>query len=255
MLALFAQTWHIYRRNFRIWLAQPFAVLPGLFISAFLFIVFGFSFGEVVAIPGFPAESYLAFITGMILVQAMVFSGGDSGFAMLTDIVSGYFDKLLLAPINRFSILLGSVLIAATRSLMQTVVIIVLALALGVEFQSGIGGILVIALLTVGFGVAWSCLGLIIAIRTKSAQATQSSFVLFFPFVFMTTSFMPKDLLPGWFQLFVTINPVTYVLEGVRALVVVGWDWGPIVTGLWVTGLSLALLLGFTTWLYRRETA
>jgi ABC-2 type transport system permease protein len=226
-----------------------------LFRSAFLFLAFGGAFTSVATLPGFPSGDYNSFLTAMIVVQAVVFSGADAGVATLTDILSGYFDKLLLAPINRFSILFSSLLMAGTRALVQAVVIVIIALALGVSFKTGVAGILVLLLLSAVFGIAWSCLGLMIAFQTKSAQATQSSFVLFFPFIFFTSAFMPKEFLSGWFKVAVTANPVDYVLQGMRALIIVGWDWGTFLTGLWVL---IALTVGLTataTWLYRRATA
>ena len=252
---LFRQTYYIYKRNFKIWVTQPANILPSLFITVFLYLVFGSTFGDVTKLPGFPSENYNAFLVAMILVQAVVFSGGDAGFAMLTDILSGYFDKLLLAPINRLSILLGSLLIAGTRALIQAVVIVVMALALGVSFKGGMIGALAVIVVSGLFGVAWSCLGLIIALRTKSVRATESSFVLFFPFVFLTSAFMPKELLSGWFKVAVTINPVNYVLEGMRAIVVEGWVWDTILLGVGVLAVMTLLLAGLATWLYRRTTA
>ncbi len=253
-MSIVRETWYIYLRNLRIWIMQPVNVLPSLFISAFLYLVFGSSFGDVIDLPGFPATNYNAFLTAMILVQAVVFSGGDAGFGMLTDILSGYFDKLLLAPINRSSILLAQLMIAGTRALVQVVAIVLLAYALGVRFESGMGGVLFVIWMATTFGVAWACLGLIIAFKTKSAQATQSTFVLFMPIVFLTTSFMPYDFLPRWFQIAVNLNPANYVLESMRALVVQGWEWGTVLTGLWVLLGLMAVLVGGTAWLYRRAT-
>ena len=252
---IFRQTYYIYVRNLKIWVTQPAALIPPLFISGFLFIIFGAAFGEVTRLPGFPADDYKAFLVAMILIQAVIFSGGDAGFAMLTDILSGYFDKLLLAPINRFSILFGSLLLAGTRALLQAVVIVLLAFALGVSFKGGVLGAIFIIVLAAAFGVTWSCLGLIIALKTKSAQATQASFVLFFPFIFLTTAFMPKEMLTGWFQVAVTINPVNYVLEGIRVIVIEGWVWDTILIGIGVMAAMTVVLAWLATWLFKRVTA
>ena len=251
---LVRQTYYIYLRNLKIWVRLPAAFFPPLIITAFLYLVFVGSFKEVIRLPGFPADDYASFLTAMILVQAVVFSGGDAGFSMLTDIMSGYFDKLLLAPINRFSILLGSLLLAGTRAILQAALIVLLALALGVTFKTGPLGIVTVIFITGFFGIIWACLGLIIALQTKSAQATQASFVLFFPFIFVTTAFMPMEYLSGWFRLGVVVNPVNYVLEGIRALVIVGWEWDTIVVGLWALAGMATVLIASATWLYRRAT-
>ncbi len=255
MLEIARETYYLYRRNFITWVKMPALVIPSIFISIFLFLVFGASFDGVVSLPGFPIDDYNAFVTGMIIVQAVVFSGSDAGFALVTDIASGFFDKQLLAPINRMSILFGQLLMAGTRALLQTVVIILVAIALGVEFKTGVPGIIAIIIVSAGFGITWSCLGIIIALQSKSAQATQASFILFFPLIFLTDAFMPKEFLSGWFKVAVTINPVTYVLEGIRAMVISGWDWTPVSHGLWaLLGLTVPLV-ALATWLYRRSTA
>ena len=249
------QTWYLYVRNFKVWIAQPINLIGPLVFVAFFFLLFGAPLSRVAEIPGFPADNYQAFIAGMILVQAVIFTGSDVAMAMLADILSGYFDKLLLAPINRFSILMSSLLMAATRTLFQAVAIVIMSLALGVDFQAGVPGILVLVILASTFGIAWSSLGLMIALKTKSAQVTQSSWLLFFPIAFVTTGFMPKELLTGWFRIAVNINPVDYVLESMRVLIIRGWDWGAFLPGLWVLiGLTLALTAGATL-LYRRATA
>lgn len=254
-MAVLTQTYYIYLRNLKVWYSQPANIVPSLFISAFLFVVFGSTFEEVIRIPGFPTNDYEQFLTAMILIQAVIFSGGDAGFAMLTDILSGYLDKLLLAPINRFSILFGSMLLAGTRALIQAVVIVLIAVALGVSFQGGVLGAIAVVLLITLFGLAWACLSLIIALKTKSAQATQSSYVLFFPFIFLTTAFMPRELLPGWFRIAVIINPVNYVLEAARVIIVEGWVWDTILLGVGVlAAMTLAFTLG-AAWLYRHATA
>lgn len=249
------ETYYIYMRNVKIWVTQPVLLIPPLFISLFLFLVFGAAFGEVTGLPGFPTEDYEAFLVAIILVQAVVFSGSDAGFAMFTDILSGYFDKLLLAPINRFSILFGSLLMAGTRALAQALVIILVAFALGVSFKGGALGVVTVIAMSAIFGIAWSALGLMIALKTKSAQATQASFVFFFPFIFLTTAFMPKELLGGWFEVAVTINPVEYVLAALRVIVIEGWVWDTILPGLAVLATMAVGLTAMTTWLFRRETA
>jgi ABC-2 type transport system permease protein len=252
---MFRETYYIYLRNLKVWLAQPATLLPALFITAFIFIVFGSTFGEVVSLPGFPADDYMAFLVPMIIVQAMVFSGGDAGFNILTDMLSGYMDKLLLAPIQRISILLGVLLLAGTRGLVQAVLILALALAFGVSFETGVPGVALLMVMSILFGVAWSCLGIIIALKTRSVTATQSSFVLFFPAIFLTTSFMPKEFLADWFQVAVTINPVNYVLEALRVLVIQGWEWDVLLPGLAVLLVMTVGLVGVSTWLYRQSTA
>ncbi|MBI4307061.1 MAG: ABC transporter permease [Chloroflexi bacterium] len=249
------EIYYIYLRNMRTWIGQPMAVASTVMSSAFIFLFFGAPLERVTQLPGFPSGDYEAFLVGMVLVMTVVFSGADMAMAMLTDILSGYFDKLLLAPINRFSILMGSLLTAGTRALAQVLIIVGIAAALGVNFRGGTLGIIAVVLASTVFGVAWACVGLIIALKTKSAQVTQSTWLLFMPIVFLTSAFMPREYLSGWFKIAATVNPVEYVLRGMRVIVIQGWEWETILPGLWVLVAMTVALTTVATWLYHRVTA
>ena len=249
------ETYYIYLRNLKVWKAQPVAIISPVATAAFLFLFFGPPLEGLTRLPGFPSDDYEAFLTGMIIAMTVVFSGSDVAMAALTDMLSGYFDKLLLAPIHRFSILMGMLLVAGTRALAQVVVIVLLALALGVSFKGGVLGILAVIGGATLFGIAMACLGLIIALKTKSVQVTQSTWLLFMPLAFLTSAFMPRELLTGWFKVAVTINPVEYIMAGLRVIIIEGWEWGTILQGLWVLLGLTVVLMTITTWLYRRVTA
>jgi len=249
------EMYYLARRNIKLRVMRPSTIIPSIAISSFLFLAFGYAFGEVTRLPGFPAEDYLAFLTAFIILQSMVFSSGDAGFGMLTDLLSGYFDKLLLAPINRFSILFATLFTASLRAILQVIIIVAIALALGVSFKTGPLGIFTVIWFAVTFSVAWTCLGIIIALMTRSPEVTQSYFVVFFPAVFLTTAFMPLDFLPGWFRILALINPVTYILESARSLVISGWDWNTMWKGVVVVVSFAGMLIALTTWLFRRATA
>ena len=254
-MAIARETYFIYIRNLKTWLSQPAAVITSILMSVFIFLFFGAPLGGVTQLSDFPAEDYTAYLTGMILIMMVVFNGSDVAFALLTDMLSGYFDKLLLAPVNRFSILMGTLLVSGTRAFVQVVVVVALAHALGVTFEGGVLGVLAVVVVATTFGIAMACVGLIIALRTKSVQVTQNSFLLFMPLAFLTTGFMPKELLSGWFKVAVTLNPVDYVMVMVRTIIIEGWEWDTILPGLWVLLATTAAMLTAATWSYRRATA
>ena len=249
------ETYFIYMRNLKTWLGQPALVISTLIMSVFMFLFFGAPLSGMTSIPGFPSDDYDAYITGMIVVMAVVFNGADVAFTLLTDMLSGYFDKLLLAPVNRFSILMGTLLISGTRALAQVLVILAMALALGVSFKGGLVGLVAIVVVATVFGIATACIGLIIALKTRSVQVTQNSWLMFMPLAFLTTAFMPKELLTGWFKWAVTLNPVDYVLVSVRTIIIDGWVWESILPGLWVLTATTVIMLTAATWTYRRATA
>ena len=254
-MKILRETYYIYVRNLKVWVAQPMLVVSPILTAALMFLLFAAPLASLTNLPGFPSDDYNAFMAGMIIVMTVVFSGSDVATSLLTDMLSGYFDKLLLAPINRFSILMGALLVAGTRALSQVLAIVAIALILGVSFKGGVAGIVAVIVAATVFGIAFSCVGIIIAMRTKSIQVTQTSWILFMPIAFMTTAFMPREFLTGWFKVAVTINPVDYVLVAIRSIIIEGWVWDTIATGLWVLTAMTVVLLSAATWVYRRATA
>jgi len=218
------------------------AMVPSLFMPAFFFIINSAAFSSVSQLPGFHNESYLVFYAPVAILMAVFFSSGDAGIDMVVDITSGYFDKLMIAPIHHIAIVIGKLLAVGLRAAVQASIVIVIILLSGGHFVTGFPGFLVMLVLAALFGMAWSAIGMTIALRTRNQRVTQSSFILFFPFTFITTSQLPLHLLHGWYRVAVQLNPVTYVLEAIRALSSGGWQWS--VIGL---GFAVALAVGCVT--------
>ena len=249
------ETYFIYMRNLRTWLGRPSLVVITVLPSAFMFLFFGAPLSGMTSVPGFPSDNYYAYFTAMIIVLAVVMNGSDVAITLLEDMMSGYFDKLLLAPINRFSMLMGLLLVSGTRALIHVLIIVAMALAFGVSFKGGFLGLLAIIFAATAFGITTACIGLIIALKTRSFQATQNSWLMFMPVAFLTTAFMPREFLTGWFRWAVTLNPVEYVLVSVRTLIIEGWQWDSILPGLWVLSALTVVLITAGTWTYSRATA
>ncbi len=167
---------------------------------------------------------------------------------MVADIESGYFDKLLLTPANRISILIGAMGADFIRITIQAVIVLLVAVATGLHFETGLPGAVVLVFMSSLFGLAYSGIGFAIALKTGNAQATQSMWFLFMPLIFTTTMFAPKEALSGWLETAATFNPMTYILEGMRALSLTGWDAADIgitfltVAALGVVTITLAFL-------------
>jgi ABC-2 type transport system permease protein len=200
------------------------ALLPSLFMPVFFFLISSAAFSSVARLPGFTSGSYLQFYAPAAILMAIFFSSGDAGIDLVVDITSGYLDKLMIAPIHHLSIILGKLTAVGVRSMVQATLVMIIILLAGGRIVTGLPGLVTILLLGGLFGIAWSAIGMSIALRTRNQRATQSSFILFFPFTFVTTSQMPLNLLHGWYRAAVQLNPVTYVLEAIRSVTSVGWD-------------------------------
>ena len=135
-----------------------------------------------------------------------------------------------------------------------SVLIMIVGLIAGVGHGGGRRRCVVFVLIAGLFGLAYSGIGLSIALRTGSAQAAQAGFLVFFPLLFLSPAFAPKEVFAGWLEFLATINPVTYVLEGLRSLVLEGWEWDSWATR-WRASRFGAFTLGMTLMALRTRTA
>src|SRR5258707_11880465 len=135
-----------------------------------------------------------------------------TGLAFVTEIDLGYFDKLLVAPVRRSSIIFGRLAADLVRGIGASSLVLLVGLAFGVSIRSGVGGAVVIVLLAALFGVAYAGFGVLVALRTRNAPATQSSFLLFFPLLFLTPNFVPFDLLSPAMEALAPIHPIKYAI-------------------------------------------
>jgi ABC-2 type transport system permease protein len=117
-----------------------------------------------------------------------------------------------------------------------------LGFVLGVRFETGVIGVLAFILLAASWSLAFSGFGYAIALKTGNPAAVNSTFLLFFPFLFLTSSYVPRDQLSGWLSTVAAWNPVTYLLDGLRSLSMEGWD----VTALGQAVLAVAIV-GFAS--------
>jgi ABC-2 type transport system permease protein len=235
------------RRAVREVARYPEATIPTLFIPLFFLAV---NIGQVSktfpsTTPFLHGQGYVAFQLPVSLMFAV--ATATSGLALVTEIDLGYFDKLLVAPIRRSSIIFGRLTADLVRGIGGSLLVLLVGLAFGAHIQSGILGAVVIVLLAATFGVAYAGFGILIALRSRNVQATQSSFLLFFPLLFLSPNFVPFDRLSPLMNTLAHINPVSYVIVGLRSLVINGWVAGQlavaigVIVGLMIilTGLSL----------------
>jgi len=247
MQSTFLSDWyHLSIRNIKqIW-RPALALIPSLFIPIFFFVVNSASLSAFSKVPGFPNVSYRDFIAPVALFTAIFFSAGNAGIELVQDISNGYFKKLLIMPISRLTIILGRLTEVAVQAVFQGMIVLILLLFAGVHFNTGVLGILAIFGIMIVFAMGWSCISMIMALRTQNARLVQSMFVLVFPLLYVTTSQAPLNLLPPVFATLARYNPVTYIIEGVRALVLTGWDNPAIWQGFLVACTMFVVLVSLT---------
>lgn len=224
-------------------LRQPANVIPTILFPLILVAVNSNGLDAANRIPGFPADSYLDFAIAVPFVQGGLFAMMNTGTDLATDVEQGFFKRLALTPVSRVSLLAGQVAGVMFLSVTAAVVYLVAGVAAGVEIHSGFGGALVLILLAAGMGLAFASFGAFVGLRTGSAQAVQGMFPLFFVLLFLSSANLPRELIEAdWFRTIATYNPVSYLVEGVRSLIITGWDGG----ALWPAALVVvvAVVLG-----------
>jgi ABC-2 type transport system permease protein len=198
------------------------AVLPPVFIAFFFFIV-NIGTLENLTQNNIRGFDYTAFEMATAVLLGV--TGVSRAQALVVDVQSGYFDRLLLTPVRRSAILVGHMVADVTVSSILCVPILALAFALGIDFHTGVLGVLVFIVIAALWSLAFAGFGYAIALKTGNPAAVNSSFLLFFPFLFLTSSYVPRGQLSGWLDTVAGWNPVTYLLEGMRSLALAGWRW------------------------------
>jgi ABC-2 type transport system permease protein len=224
-------------------------VVPPVLIALFFFVVNLATLERLTeSIPGF---DYTAFQMATAVLLGV--TGVSRAPAVVLDVQDRYFDRLLLTPVRRSAILLGHMAADVAVAAALTVPIIGVGLLLGVDFVGGPLGVLVFMALAALWSLAFAGFGYAIALKTGNPAAVNSSFLLFFPFLFLTSSYVPRGQLSGWLDTVAGLNPVTYLLDGMRTLVMGdGWAWGELgqavlaiaVVGTISTSLCFAALRG-----------
>ena len=195
-------------------------VIPALIFPVFWFVI---SVGALQdQTERFLDLDYKAFQLPVAIIFAV--TGVSRAVTVVTDIQSGYFDKLSLTPVNRLALLFGLTIADFALVVALTVPVLILGFAIGIRFESGPIGLVVFVLLAGAWGLVYAGFPYAIALKTGSPAAVNSSFLLFLPFVFLTTIFLPREALTGWLATVAIYNPVTYLLDAFRSLISVGWD-------------------------------
>jgi ABC-2 type transport system permease protein len=256
MTAFAYETYHIGRRSLRRFYRVPAGVASTILFPLIQLFVFSQLYKDITSLPGFGGgTSYLAYLAPGQIVFTAFFATSWSGTNILVDHHSGYLDKLRVTPIHRMAILAGELVPLFVGAGLMAGSILVLSVLMGASVATGVVGALLIVVLAGLLGVAWAGTSYLPALLTKSEQATSTLAILAFPLAFMSTAFVPASLMPDWIRVVNDWNPLTYVIEAIRALMVTGFDWGAIGRALAALAILGAVLHGASFWAFRRLTA
>jgi ABC-2 type transport system permease protein len=201
---------------------DPAAVMPPVFIALFFFVV---NIATLKKLTGsHPGFSYTAFEMATAILLGV--TGVSRAPALVLDVQTQYLDRLLLTPVRRTAILIGHMTADVAVAAALTIPILALGIGLGVRFQGGVLGAVMFIVLASLWSLAFAGFGYAIALKTGNPAAVNSMFLLFFPFLFLTSSYVPRSQLSGWLNTVAGFNPVTYLLDGLRSLVLGNsWQW------------------------------
>jgi ABC-2 type transport system permease protein len=233
----------------------PQAWAPALVFPLMLMAIFTASFDRGIGrIPGFPeVEGFLDFALAGAVLQGVLIGGVSAGAFFASDMEGGFFDRLVASPASRVALLTGRLLAGFVLATLQATLFVAIALAFGARFQGGVAGALVFLALAGLLAVPVGGLGVYLALRTGSAEAVQGMFPLFFALMFFSSAFFPRETMGGWFRTFADANPISWLVEGMRAQVIEGLDWGSAGASLLVIVAFAALTVGGSALALRRR--
>ena len=234
------------RRSVLQTLRQPAMVIPPVTFPLILMAVNVGGLQAATNLPGFPTDDYLDFAIAFPFIQGSLFASINAGSSLARDVETGFLRRLALTPMRRAALLLGNLAGVLTVALMASAIYLAVGFAAGLHFEAGAAGVLVLFVLALLIALAFASLGALIGLRTGSGEAVQGVFPLFFVLVFLSSNALPRELIEqDWFRAIATVNPVSYLFEGVRSLVIFGWDAEALALGFGVAiAISLLGVLG-----------
>ena len=241
-------------RSVRRALRQPAMAVPPLIFPVALLLVNSAGLEPSTALPGFPTDSFLAFALAVPFIQGALFATMNAGTDLARDIQTGFLNRLSLTSLRGSSLLAGLLSGIVVLGVIQAAFYVLVGLVCGVRFASGPGGIVVLLLFSVVICLGFGALGSFLALRTGSGEAVQGMFPLLFVFLFISSMNTPRDLIAvGWFRFLASINPVSYLIECVRSLIITGWDAKALALGFGVAIVIAVVSLFLASWALKRR--
>jgi ABC-2 type transport system permease protein len=243
------QVYALARRSVVRTVRQPANVVAPLLFPMMLLAVNSGGLKAETRLPGFPTSSFVAFALAVPFIQGALFATMNAGTDLARDIQTGFLNRLSLTPMRRLAVLGGQLGGVVTMGLVQAVVYLSVGLAVGVHVESGLLGIVVLLAFAVFVALGFGALGALAALRTGSGEAVQGLFPAFFVFLFISSMNIPRNLMEiHWFRVAATANPVSYLLECVRSLIITGWDGQALALGFGIATVLAVVSLALASW-------
>jgi ABC-2 type transport system permease protein len=242
--SLGVQVGKLARRSIARTLRQPVIVVPNLVLPLFLLAVLSSGGKQTTKIPGFPTHSYATFILGATLVQGAASAMTVAGNALGSDIETGFLSRLALTPVRGSALIAAQLAGVAVIGLGQAVLYLLVGLAAGASVKAGVGGALVLLAVVLLIVLAFGALGLLAAVRLGSGDQVQALFPVALGLLFMSSMFMPRNLISAdWFRTIATYNPMSYLVEATRSLLITGWNGEALALGCGFAGATVVLAI------------
>ena len=256
MSVLADQVFLLARRSVVRTIRQPANVISPLVFPLLLLAVNSGGLKAETRLPGFPTDSFVAFALAVPFIQGALFATMNAGTDLARDIQTGFLNRLALTPMRGVALLAGQLGGVVTLGVVQAVVYLSVGLIVGVRLESGFLGVLVLFAFAILVSLGFGALGAFAALRTGSGEAVQGLFPAFFVFLFLSSMNIPRNLISiTWFRDFATANPVSYLLECVRSLIITGWDGQALALGFGIAAVITVCALALASWALRVRMA
>jgi ABC-2 type transport system permease protein len=239
------------RRSVLQTLRQPALVIPPILFPLMLMAVNVGGLDAATDLPGFPADTYLDFAIAVPFLQGSLFAMINAGSSLARDVETGFIRRLAMTPMQRAALLIGNLSGVLVVALGSSLIYLGVGFAAGMDFPAGALGVPALLALAMLIVLGFASLGAFVGLRSGSGEAVQGFFPLFFVALFLSSMSLPRDLIEQeWFRTIATYNPVSYLIEGIRSFIVVGWDaealalgfgFAALIAAVGITGAGVAL--------------
>jgi ABC-2 type transport system permease protein/oleandomycin transport system permease protein len=231
-----SDTLAITRRNLLVWLRVPAYIVFTVIQPVMFVLMFRYVFGG--AIPVRVSGGYVNFLMPGIIGQTAAFATFGTAIALAQELRKGVIDRLRSMPMSRSAVLAGRLVADTVRMVVTLVIVVAVGYAVGFRFENGVVPAVTMVVLATVFGLAICCIAAYTGLAIGDEESVQAfGLIWIFPITFLSSAFVPIQTMPGWLQAFANNQPVTYVIDTMRALAL----GGPIEANLWK---SIAWLAG-----------